>query len=47
MCKSKVLLSQQLLCSKSHDFLAVFTLAHSNINQIARCRAPYMLRSVK
>jgi hypothetical protein len=27
--------TQQLLCSKSNDFLAVFALAHSKINQIA------------
>ena len=27
--------TQQLLCSKSHDFLAVFALTHSKINQIA------------
>ena len=27
--------TQQLLCSKSHDFLAVFALAHSKIIQIA------------
>ena len=27
--------TQQLLCSKSYDFLAVFALAHSKINQIA------------
>ena len=27
--------TQQLLFSKSHDFLAVFALAHSKINQIA------------
>ena len=27
--------TQQLLCSKYHDFLAVFALAHSKINQIA------------
>ena len=27
--------TQQLLCSKSHDFQAVFALAHSTINQIA------------
>ena len=27
--------TQQLLCSKSHDFLAVFALAHSKITQIA------------
>ena len=27
--------TQQLLYSKSHDFLAVFALAHSKINQIA------------
>ena len=27
--------TQQLICSKSHDFLAVFTLAHSKINEIA------------
>jgi hypothetical protein len=27
--------TQQLLCSKFHDFLAVFSLAHSKINQIA------------
>ena len=27
--------TQQLLCSKSHDFLAVFALAHSKINQIS------------
>ena len=26
--------SQQLLCSKYHDFLAIFALAHSKINQI-------------
>ena len=28
--------TQQLLCSKSYDFLAIFTVAHSNINQIAQ-----------
>ena len=28
--------TQQFLCSKSHDFLAVFALAHSKINQIAK-----------
>ena len=27
--------TQQLLCSKSHDFLAIFDLAHSKINQTA------------
>ena len=27
--------TQQLLNGKSHDFLAVFSLAHSTINQIA------------
>ena len=27
--------TQQLLCSKYHDFLAIFALAHSKINQIA------------
>ena len=27
--------TQQLLCSKCHDFLAIFALAHSKINQIA------------
>ena len=27
--------TQQLLCSRSHDFLAIFALAHSKINQIA------------
>ena len=27
--------TQQLLCSKYHDFLADFPLAHSKINQIA------------
>ena len=27
--------TQQLLCSKSHEFLAIFALAHSKINQIA------------
>ena len=27
--------TQQLLCSKSHDFLAIFALVHSKINQIA------------
>jgi hypothetical protein len=27
--------TQQLLCSKYHDFLAVFPLAHSKINQIS------------
>ena len=27
--------TQLLLCSKYHDFLAVFALAHSKINQIA------------
>ena len=28
--------TQQLLCSKSHDFLAIFALAHSIINKIAK-----------
>ena len=28
--------TQQLLRSKSHDFLAIFALAHSKINQIAK-----------
>ena len=28
--------TQQILCSKSHDFLAIFALAHSKINQIAK-----------
>ena len=28
--------TQQLLCSKYHDFLAIFALAHSKINQIAQ-----------
>ena len=27
--------TQQLICGKSHDFLAGFALAHSKINQIA------------
>ena len=27
--------TQQLLCSKYHDFLAIFALAQSKINQIA------------
>ena len=27
--------TQQLLCSKYHDYLAVFSLAHPKINQIA------------
>ena len=27
--------TQQLLCSKYHDFLAIFALAHSKINQIS------------
>ena len=27
--------TRHLLCSKSHDFLAIFVLAHSKINQIA------------
>ena len=27
--------TQKLLCSKNHDFLAVFALAHSKINQTA------------
>ena len=27
--------TQQLICGKSHDFLAAFALAHSKINQIA------------
>ena len=27
--------TQQLLCSKYHDFLAIFSLAHSQINQIS------------
>ena len=27
--------TQQLLCSKSHDFLAIFAVVHSKINQIA------------
>ena len=26
--------TQQLLCSKYHDFLAIFALAHSKINEI-------------
>ena len=26
--------TQQLLCGKSHDFLSVFALAHSKINQV-------------
>ena len=26
--------TQQILCSKSQDFLAIFALAHSKINQI-------------
>ena len=28
--------TQQLLCSKSHDFPAIFAVAHSKINQIAQ-----------
>ena len=28
-------LTKQLLCSKYHDFLAIFALAYSKINQIA------------
>ena len=28
--------TQQLLCSKSHDFLAIFALAHSKFNKIAK-----------
>ena len=28
--------TQQLLCSKSHDFLAIFALAQSKINQLAQ-----------
>ena len=28
--------TQQLLCSKYHYFLAIFALAHSKINQIAK-----------
>ena len=28
--------TQQLLYSKYHDFLAIFALAHSKINQIAK-----------
>ena len=28
--------TQQLLCSKSHDFVAIFALAHSIINKIAK-----------
>ena len=35
MLPSEVSLDQQLLCSISHDFLAVFALLHSKINQIA------------
>ena len=36
ICKCQVLLSRfSVICSKSHDFLAVFALAHSKINQIA------------
>ena len=27
--------TQKLLCSKYHDFIAIFALAHSKINQIA------------
>ena len=33
MCETSV--TQQLLCSKSHDFLAIFAVVHSKINQIA------------
>ena len=33
--EEKKRVTQQLLCSKSHDFLAVFALAHSKINKIA------------
>ena len=36
MCKSEVILNSSYLCSKSYDFLAVFSLVHSKINQIAK-----------
>ena len=36
MCESEVLLSSSYVLSKSHDFLAIFALAHSKINQIAK-----------
>ena len=36
MWKSQGLLFKQLLNGKSHDFPAVFALAHSKINQIAK-----------
>ena len=36
MGKFQGLLNSFYLCSKSDDFLAVFALAHSKINQIAK-----------
>ena len=36
MWKSQGFLSSFYICSKSHDFPAVFALAHSKINQIAK-----------
>ena len=35
MRESEVRSAAPTVCSKSHDFLAVFALAHSKINQIA------------
>ena len=34
MCETSV--TQQLLCSKSRDFLAIFAVVHSKINQIVK-----------
>ena len=34
MCESQGQLSSSYVLSKSHDFLAVFALAHSKINQV-------------
>ena len=36
MGKSQGLLNSVYVCSKSDDFLAVFALAHSKINQISK-----------
>ena len=36
MCESQGQFSSSYVVCKSHDFLAVFALAHSKINQIAQ-----------
>ena len=39
--------TQQLLCSKSHDFLAIFALAHSKINQTSPSRMEVPLVTIR